>query len=263
MKDQMGTEPLLKASHDTVWRQVYRARPGEAEPPQGNEVKHRQHSSVQKRGRLGRSGFRRGVASLAAAVLGFGALCVAPAADAEGKVYRFTDSRGVVHLTNVPPDRRYQVFVDRRRGLQLGPSSRKRVARLPRGSRYDAMIRRASRAHRLEPALVKAVIAVESNFDSRAVSNRGAQGLMQLMPETARELGVEDAFVPEENVEGGARYLRQMLDRFGDVRRALAAYNAGPSAVDRYRGVPPYPETQAYVDRVLTYYLGYGRTRRP
>ena len=200
---------------------------------------------------------------MAFAVLAFGVLGVGSAADAEGKVYRFTDHRGVVHLTNVPPDRRYQVYVDRRRGLQVGPSSRKRVTRLPRGSRYDAMIQRASRAQRLEPALVKAVIAAESNFDSRAVSNQGAQGLMQLMPETARELGVEDAFVAEENVAGGARYLRQMLNRFGDVRRALAAYNAGPGVVDRYQGVPPYPETQAYVDRVLTYYLGYGRTSEP
>ena len=80
---------------------------------------------------------------------------------------------------------------------------------------------------------------------------------MQLMPQTARELGVEDAFEPEQNVSGGTRYLRQMLTRYGDVSRALAAYNAGPEAVDRYRGIPPYQETQAYVDRVLAYYVTY------
>ena len=107
------------------------------------------------------------------------------------------------------------------------------------------------------------MIAAESNFDPLAISHQGAQGLMQLMPATARELGVKDAFAPEENVQGGARYLRQMLNRFGDVRRALAAYNAGPTAVDRYSGVPPFPETEAYVDRVLTYYLGFGRTSGP
>ena len=181
-------------------------------------------------------------------------------ASAEGEVYRFTDERGVIHLTNVPPNRNYEVFVSSKRGVRISPLARMRA---PRGAVYDSLIRRASKEHELEPALVKAVIAAESNFDPLAVSHQGAQGLMQLMPGTARELGVENAFVPEENVRGGARYLRQMLTRFGDLRRALAAYNAGPSAVDRYRGVPPFPETEAYVDRVLTYYLGYGRSSGP
>jgi len=114
-----------------------------------------------------------------------------------------------------------------------------------------------ARANKVPPALVKAVIAAESRFDSTAVSRAGAQGLMQLMPKTARELGIEDPFRPSENVKGGTRYLRSMLDRYGDMTRALAAYNAGPNAVDYYRGVPPYPETQAYVRRVLTYYRHY------
>ena len=113
------------------------------------------------------------------------------------------------------------------------------------------------------PALVKAVIAAESNFDPEAVSRKGAQGLMQLMPVTGSGLGLEDPFQPGDNVRAGTRYLRSMLDRYGDVERAVAAYNAGPAAVDRYGGVPPYPETQAYVRRVLTYYRQYhGESRR-
>ena len=100
-------------------------------------------------------------------------------------------------------------------------------------------------------------MAKRRHFDPKAVSHKGAQGLMQLMPKTAEHLGVEDALEPEQNVEGGTRYLRAMLDRYRDVGHALAAYNAGPKAVDRYRGIPPYRETQAYVLRVLDYYHGY------
>ena len=103
--------------------------------------------------------------------------------------------------------------------------------------------------------LVKAVIKAESNFNPKAVSRAGARGLMQLMPATAAQMGVEDSFNPEENVHGGARYLRELLERYrGDAIRALAAYNAGPEAVDRYDGVPPFPETRRYVRQVVTDY---------
>jgi soluble lytic murein transglycosylase-like protein len=98
---------------------------------------------------------------------------------------------------------------------------------------------------------VKAVIAAESSFDAAAVSPKGAMGLMQLMPGTASDLGVDDAFHTEQNVQGGTRYLRELYDRYGDWLRTLAAYNAGPQAVDRYDGVPPYDETREYVKRVL------------
>jgi soluble lytic murein transglycosylase-like protein len=122
---------------------------------------------------------------------------------------------------------------------------------------YDGLILLTALEHDVPPALVKAVIAAESLFDTDAVSRKGAQGLMQLMPTTALKLGVADPFSADQNVRGGVRYLREMLDRYGDMRRALAAYNAGPKAVDRYHGIPPYPETRAYVQRVMTYYRDY------
>jgi len=113
----------------------------------------------------------------------------------------------------------------------------------------------AAKRHGLDPALVWSVVAVESAFQPSALSPKGAQGLMQLMPPTARELGVRDAFDPEENLDGGARYLSSLIIRYkGDLAKALAAYNAGQGAVDRHRGVPPYRETRQYVKKVLDRY---------
>ncbi len=185
-----------------------------------------------------------------------GLFCVvAPSqASANSAVYRFVDDRGVVHFSNAPADRRYELVHRRPRHSRSARRSRPNV---PVHYGYDSLIMREATANNLEPALVKAVIAAESNFSPSAVSHAGAQGLMQLMPQTAAGLGVEDPFHARENVSGGSRYLREMLDRYGDLKRALAAYNAGPKAVDHYRGIPPYPETEAYVKRVLAYYRGY------
>ena len=120
-----------------------------------------------------------------------------------------------------------------------------------------ATIDRHSRGVGLPARLVQAVMQAESGYNPRALSRVGAMGLMQLMPETARELGVRDPWDPDQNVRGGARYLRQMIDRFGgDLQHGLAAYNAGPTAVDRYGGIPPYRETQGYVRKVLSLYHG-------
>ncbi|MCA9757496.1 MAG: lytic transglycosylase domain-containing protein [Candidatus Eisenbacteria bacterium] len=115
----------------------------------------------------------------------------------------------------------------------------------------DEIVSRTAREFALPESLLKAVVQVESGGNVRAVSPKGAQGLMQLMPGTARELGVSDPFDPEQNVRGGAAYLAKQIERFGDLPRALAAYNAGPGAVQRHGGVPPYRETQRYVSRVL------------
>ena len=182
------------------------------------------------------------------------ALLLAPTPAGAGGLYKFVDDRGVTHFSNVPTDERYAPVRRRPKGLRMSAPVRREV---PVNHGYDRLIVRTALAYRLEPALVKAVIAAESNFAERAVSRAGAQGLMQLMPGTAEELGVADPFEAEENITGGVRYLREMLDRYGDVRRALAAYNAGPTAVDRHRGMPPYPETKAYVERVMHYYRGY------
>ena len=121
-----------------------------------------------------------------------------------------------------------------------------------RPSAFDDLIMAAAQRHNLDPTLLKAVVQTESNFSSTAVSHAGAKGLMQLMDATARQLDVVNPFDPVENIDGGARFLRQLLDRYnGNEVLALAAYNAGPGAVDNWGGVPPYSETQAYVPRVL------------
>ncbi|RMF83253.1 MAG: lytic transglycosylase domain-containing protein, partial [Nitrospirae bacterium] len=124
---------------------------------------------------------------------------------------------------------------------------------------YEAVVRRAAAAAGLDPELVHAVVAAESGYDPRAVSPRGAVGLMQLMPETARRLGVDDPFDPEANLFAGCRYLRALWDRFGDLTLALAAYNAGPDRVARLGAVPPFAETRAYLDRIRRRYPLAGR----
>lgn len=145
------------------------------------------------------------------------------------------------------------------RRIAVPPTGRQ--ARAPgsqsRPTSFEALIRSCARKYRLDEDLIKAVIKAESNFKPHAVSPAGAKGLMQLMDGTARSLGVRNSFDPGQNIEGGVRFLRQLLDRFGSVSLALAAYNAGPGAVEKYGGIPPYRETQTYVPRVISLWERY------
>jgi soluble lytic murein transglycosylase len=167
---------------------------------------------------------------------------------ARADIYKYVDANGVIHFTNTPTSSRYNLYLKERS---------------PRSSSVDssairAIISRHAATFRLEEALVRAVIKAESGFNPRAVSKKGALGLMQLMPDTARLLKVRDPLDAEENIRGGSRYLRLMLDEFnGNLDLALAAYNAGPNAVRRHGGIPPYEETRIYVDRVKTYMQNY------
>ncbi|WP_336366127.1 transglycosylase SLT domain-containing protein [Marinobacter sp. C2H3] len=173
------------------------------------------------------------------------------ASSADATVYRYRDENGVVSYSGLQP-RTATFDVIRFQCYACDPDSPIDWHKTPLFvTPYKDEVRAAARTYQVDPALVRAVIHAESGFNPEAVSPRGAEGLMQLMPDTARELGVANALEAAENIRGGVRYLAQMLKRFdGDVRLATAAYNAGPGAVTRYKGVPPYAETQAYVKRV-------------
>jgi soluble lytic murein transglycosylase-like protein len=191
----------------------------------------------------------------------------APVPAQAGEVYSFVDADGVIHFTNAPSDPRFRQ-VRRTQdvaGLYRKPSPGRGVPDsrpLPAAGRpapYLHHIRAASSKYRLPEALILAVMAVESNFDPRALSDKGAMGLMQLMPATARDLYVSDAWDPEQNIEGGSRYLRLLANQYaGDMVRTLAAYNAGPEAVRRAGDtVPDIPETREYVRKVVALYQAY------
>ncbi len=190
-------------------------------------------------------------------LLGFG---LSPAARAD--IYAYTAADGSVSLSNVPVDPRYRALLSGQGGVAGLRSSSGPGAMPPlRASkaRYDRMVDEAAHAHGLEGALLHAVISVESHYNPRAVSSKGAAGLMQLMPATAQRYGVSDAFDPAQNLHGGAQYLRDLLTLFNsDMSLALAAYNAGENAVIRNGNrIPPYRETREYVPRVLDYYRQY------
>ena len=163
----------------------------------------------------------------------------------QAEIYQYVSPNGTISLTNVPSDARYRKIEVESARFHSILSERE----------LEPLIKRHSSQQQLHPALIRAVIKAESNFDPRAVSRAGAIGLMQLMPQTAVRLDVRDMFDPDENVGGGTKYLRQLLDRFhGNLPLALAAYNAGENIVDRYQSLPPIDETRQYVRKVLRYY---------
>jgi len=175
-----------------------------------------------------------------------GVCCKTSPPPARGDIYWFKDEHGVVHMSNVPVDERFR-FKEREKASKVfyGKS----------GKNYDKLIHKVARAEGLDVDLLRAVVKTESNYNPDAVSKKGAAGLMQLMPETAREMGLADPFHPAQNLVAGARHLRRLIDKYqGQLVLALSAYNAGEKAVDRYKGIPPFPETRDYVERVLKAY---------
>ncbi|HET7059641.1 MAG TPA: transglycosylase SLT domain-containing protein [Nitrospiraceae bacterium] len=196
-----------------------------------------------KQNKLHRPSIRR--AGMAALVALSGSFLLTVPSDSQAEIYQYIDAKGTISLTNVPSDTRY-------RRIDLHPN---RLHPVLSEEELEPVIRRFSRQHQLHPALIRAIIKAESDFDPRAVSRAGAVGLMQLMPQTAMKLDVRDLYDPEDNIGGGTKYLRQLLDRFrGNLPLALAAYNAGERVVDRYRTLPPIDETRQYVRKVLRYY---------
>jgi len=190
-----------------------------------------------------------------------GALVLASAAAADAQLYTRRNANGVVEATNVPDSPGYRLTYAGKGTLIHSRGFRRAEAYW---GLFAEHVEEAARLQQVSPDLVKAVIAVESEFDQFAVSSKGARGLMQLMPATARRLGVADSFDARQNIFAGTQYLRMMLDQFGgDVALALAAYNAGPGAVVRYRDIPPYRETRGYVDRVQSLLGGFSTVAAP
>ena len=195
-----------------------------------------------------------------------------PPATVLAGMFTYVDKHGVRHYTNVPIDSRARP-IKLKRIITINMASRpqpaititrqslaraRKTAQLVNRPAIERHILRAAAENKIDPLLIKAIIRTESNFDQFAISSRGAQGLMQLMPETARELRVNNPFDAYQNITAGARYLRSLLDTFaGDLRLSLAAYNAGPGCVTRHGGIPKFPETMAYVRKVLSHYRAY------
>ena len=195
-----------------------------------------------------------------------------PTANAD--IYQFVDENGVIHFTNVPTSSKRKpakVYAEQKRqspltaavartaGAGQGNDSRDAVP-----ASYVNIINNACSRFGVDPSLVHAIVKVESDFNPFAISRKGAMGLMQLMPQTATTMNVRNTFSPDENVEGGVKYLRYLLDRYeGNISLALAAYNAGETSVKKWGTIPPFKETQDYVKKILNIYNGTGKTFAP
>jgi len=184
-------------------------------------------------------------------ILAVGIIIIFSASGAIADIYRYIDENGVMHFTNAPTSssQDFKLFLrERSKSLSSWYYSEK----------YDDVITEASERFGVSFSLLKAIIKAESDFDPQAVSKKGAMGLMQIMPQNFKLLGLKDPFDPTQNIHAGARYFKQLYDRFdGKLALSLAAYNAGPTAVDRYKTIPPFEETEEYVKRVLRYYYNY------
>jgi soluble lytic murein transglycosylase-like protein len=170
-------------------------------------------------------------------------------------IYRYEDENGVVHFTNCPRDPKFKLYLRETKedvGEEVSSFS------VTDSGNYDHLISEFSKKYQVDFALVKAIIRAESGFNPKAISRKGAKGLMQLMPETALRMNVSNVFNPKENIEGGVRYFKYLLSLFdNDLRLSLAAYNAGENLVSQLGTIPPYRETVDYVRRVLNFYRSY------
>ena len=166
-------------------------------------------------------------------------------------IYMYIDTEGVLHFTNTPTSSKYKIYIKEKS---------RRSSNTHSTDKYDRLIEEASKRHGVLFPLIKAVIKAESDFDPRAVSKAGALGLMQIMPQNVNTLKISDPFNPLENIMGGTRYFKQLIDKYeGKLQLALAAYNAGPNMVDYYNGIPPIKETENYVKRVMKYFYLFKR----
>ncbi len=174
-----------------------------------------------------------------------------------GDIYRYVDENGVVCYTDAPAGRKTERVIKDNKTSKKQSKAEENVSSSAVNMDYSGYVKQAAAKYEIEPELIDAVIKTESNGNHRAVSSKGAMGLMQLMPSTAYDMNVVNPFNPEENIEGGTKYLRQLLEKFnGDLTLALAAYNAGPKTVERYRNVPPISETRQYVKKVISLVKG-------
>ena len=207
---------------------------------------------MRKRKNRKRTGRAAAVFFIVPGILVIGILVAGMVPSALADIYKYIDSNGVIHFTNTPTSTGFVLYMKEgeknTRPLSSGPSE------------YEGIIQKAGEKYGLDIALIKAVIQAESNFNPRAVSKKGARGLMQIMPENNRSLNISNAFDPSQNIMGGAYYLKKLLIRYENrLALALAAYNAGPEAVDRYRRIPPFKETQGYVQKVMGLYNRFKR----
>ena len=167
-------------------------------------------------------------------------------------IYMYIDSNGILHFSNVPTSSQYRLYIKERPGRSLEDGNSRR---------FDTIIREASKIHGISEPLLKAIIKTESNFNPRAVSKKGAKGLMQIMPKNFNALNIHNPFNPRENIMGGTKYFKTLHTRYnGKLPLVLAAYNAGPNMVDKYKDIPPFPETQNYVKKVMKYYYVYKKS---